>query len=652
MGRLWVKFAAVNFDATVFDSNDLSVIRGSSALLLAIVDGVARRLAEVPGATLLYSAASECVLSFNYASSNAAVTRPRGQPHRMRPVDWRAMCAGAAERVQEVSFEEAASELHAQIAEDAKRHWSFEKTQEHLRYYWPKEEGADPAEKTHRNIEAEIEKSLGEQDVARWFTFSSASVDETELSGDAHSRTRLLRNILCILDSRLRHRQLQQWTVSPFMPGNTACTADDAFCQFTLKRQPASGKQDNRLISQSAAARRRDGRDIKKELYLREVDLALASLDPQNSGSERKRLEQAKQALEFQGLALARSFEDIVDDPPKVLPPNVRNKLAVIYFDGNGFGNKREKAAVGKLDDAVRHYARLSRVLTVNGGLMLADLLNWMLEREAGWAWRERSKGRELRFETLMFGGDEVCLVCPAWLGWSLVGELLRIFDGMRAPFSPGDASKGQSVTFAVGMAYAHHKSPIRDLRNLASSLSEAAKCADKERSMMQVMALEGLDQAEMDPYKIRKRLFTSELAGSDMGAFSFDGGRWDEITDTFRAISKDIGRSQLHRFYMEAESFRVTDPDGGPGQLCNILKLPKGNSSTALWVDHVKKRLSDFPGAARHSPIFDGRNDLLAHGAGQWPFIPLQHVLSFTDYVIDVPAGKSDAAMIEEDAA
>ena len=652
MAWLWVKFSAVNFSATVFDSNDLSVIRGSSAQLLVIVDRVAEDLARLPGATLLYSAASECVLRLSYDAGKTTGERPRGHPQCMKRARWLELCETAAGRSAEVSFDEAARELHARIDEDARRSWPLEQTEKYLRFCWPKDEKAAPWTDSVKTVGDEINRCLSEIPSSRWFTFAWSSVDQSEVVAGARSQTGL-RDILRMLDSRLRRTQLQQWSISRFVAGGADVEAETAFCAYTMKRQPALLEQDGRPISSSASERRCDGREIKTKLYVREIDHAvdaLKKLGVDSADGRFARLAKAREALERQGVALAGSFQEMVDVPPEHLPPNVSNKLAVIYFDGNQFGNRRETAAVGRLNEAVEHYGRASRVLTANGGLLLADLLNWLLEREENWAWRHRSKGRELRFETLMFGGDEVCLVCPAWLGWSLVGKLLQIFAGMRVPFAPGSSDPGQKVTFAVGMAFAHHKSPIRDLREMASSLSDAAKSADNERSMVQVMALEGLDQAEMDPSTIRWRMFAGELVDDNPGAFALDGDRWEEITQEFSAISRDVGRSQLHRFYVDAENFAVTGEDGEADRVSNVLKLGSGHADTGKWAEYVKNRLSDFPDAWRHAASLCGESDLLAHGAADWPFIALHHVLSLADYVIDIPAAKSEA--VEKDAA
>ena len=141
--------------------------------------------------------------------------------------------------------------------------------------------------------------------------------------------------------------------------------------------------------------------------------------------------------------------------------------------------------------------------------------------------------------------------------------------------------------------------------------------------------------------------MFAGELVDDNPGAFALDGDRWEEITQKFSAISRDVGRSQLHRFYVDAENFSA---DGEADRVSNVLKLGSGHADTGKWAEYVKNRLSDFPDAWRHAASLCGESDLLAHGSADRHFIAMHHVLSLAHYVIDIPAAKSEA--VEKDAA
>lgn len=141
MAELFMKLAAVNFDATVGDSNDLSVIRGSSALLLETVSGLAEALQRqfvTEGASVLYAAASEFVIRFDLPPTSSGTKQPRGQPDRMKRQIWLDLCREVAGTVEdEADLGAAAQRLFTELLTDEhRRTWTVAKTCEHLRYHW------------------------------------------------------------------------------------------------------------------------------------------------------------------------------------------------------------------------------------------------------------------------------------------------------------------------------------------------------------------------------------------------------------------------------------------------------------------------------------------------------------------------------------
>lgn len=174
-------------------------------------------------------------------------------------------------------------------------------------------------------------------------------------------------------------------------------------------------------------------------------------------------------------------LQEMVEAPPPdvALPPSVKNKIAVLYADGNGFG--KILSAAHTLDE-VKSFSNDARAL-------MKCLLTAMLERvstiaadkasypegapippEAG-AFFEDGEPR-LRFENLLYGGDEICWVFPAWIALDLMGELFAALDGASL--------KGQPATFSCGLVIADRKMPIADLRSLAYDAAALAKIEEE----------------------------------------------------------------------------------------------------------------------------------------------------------------------------
>ena len=87
---------------------------------------------------------------------------------------------------------------------------------------------------------------------------------------------------------------------------------------------------------------------------------------------------------------------------------NLHHKMAVIYVDGNRFGALRDETcttpeAEGQFAETLKAYRRAA----------LQELLASM-QHDVTWV----SANDRYRLETLLWGGDEILWVVPAWQGW------------------------------------------------------------------------------------------------------------------------------------------------------------------------------------------------------------------------------------------
>jgi len=137
----------------------------------------------------------------------------------------------------------------------------------------------------------------------------------------------------------------------------------------------------------------------------------------------------------------------------------LNKKIAFIYIDGNKFGTIRdEKCADERMlqgfDKSVQEDFRKP---------VLQKLLSHMDVNDAS-----QTHDKKLRLETLLWGGDEIEWVVPAWKGW----EVLRLFY----EFDPPPAYAKTPLTHAAGIVFCHHNAPILQIRKLAHRLAELAK--------------------------------------------------------------------------------------------------------------------------------------------------------------------------------
>ncbi len=109
-----------------------------------------------------------------------------------------------------------------------------------------------------------------------------------------------------------------------------------------------------------------------------------------------------------------------------------------------------------------------------------------------------------IRLETLLWGGDEMLFVVPAWKGF----ELLNYFY----EFSQTWTFKTETLTHAGGLVFCRAKTPIRRIRGFAQELAEQAKNTDRSKNLFDYMALESIGYPSDPPEKLRQYLFPEAL--------------------------------------------------------------------------------------------------------------------------------------------
>lgn len=170
----------------------------------------------------------------------------------------------------------------------------------------------------------------------------------------------------------------------------------------------------------------------------------------------------------------AKSFHLIADGKEY---PSLKNKIALLYFDGNGFGNIQAK--VGSVEEQA-HFDR--QIKTYRRGF-LAQVLALFKD--------DRSRG-VLRLETLLWGGDEMLFVVPASKGMALAQAFYRHSRDWAVELG-GESFR---LSHAGGLVFCHHKTPVARAAGLARDLAEAVKGRryGREGNYFDYMALESID--------------------------------------------------------------------------------------------------------------------------------------------------------------
>lgn len=249
-----------------------------------------------------------------------------------------------------------------------------------------------------------------------------------------------------------RWRQMRELNFTTAWGESSKVCGTDEIRPATCKNY--SPKSDSDYVSASVAARRQAGRELRQTIY-RDI------------------------LGEPVGLQFTNETESLSTFPVgafQEIPANLNGKMAVFYADGNGFGriqcSCQDAAALYAWDSDIKE-KRLT---------LLRELLDWL--EKTPWA---RSDADELRFETLLWGGDELLFLLPAWLGL----EFAEKFFALTADWHYAS----QPLTHAAGLVFAKHSTPISQLQKLAKQLADHGKTETrKAQNSLSWVVLESFD--------------------------------------------------------------------------------------------------------------------------------------------------------------
>jgi len=338
-----------------------------------------------------------------------------------------------------------------------------------------------------------------------------------------------------------RHRQMRSLTLA-VPEENKSDYCQTGVCEEDRIRPAVrQSKRDNRSIWRSASVdiRRKYGIKEKRDFYISEITQELSVTDAK------------KMACALVQHDFSHSFDDIASRPPDEAR-HLAGKIAVIYLDGNGFGHL--------LHSVAKTSAMHTKFFGMCQGLrreFLKSVLETMNKERVGWV-NADCRASEVekstscyRLETLLWGGDEIIWVVPAWQGWGLLESFYRFFA--KKVFD------GYPLTFAGGVVFANHKAPIQRLTFLARCLADLAKARMKmEASEANPQDRRSLRYQNLFSYEVLESF--DHIGGLDLDEFRrsrygvnatdlvLSGDKMEQVANCIRALKdSDFPRSQIH---------------------------------------------------------------------------------------------------------
>ncbi len=162
----------------------------------------------------------------------------------------------------------------------------------------------------------------------------------------------------------------------------------------------------------------------------------------------------------FLGEISTSDLEELATNPSKGI---LNGKIAFIHIDGNAFGSIRRKLCSTDIDRT--NFDKT--IQTDFRELFLRELLI-QAKNQSDFQTKTKKGEQALRLEVLLWGGDEMTLVVPAWKGF----EVIKLFYFMAAHLQ----FKEEPLTHRAAIIFCHHDAPILLIRQLAEVLLARTK--------------------------------------------------------------------------------------------------------------------------------------------------------------------------------
>lgn len=291
---------------------------------------------------------------------------------------------------------------------------------------------------------------------------------------------------------QLRFRQLQASTLVPDCVENSSGVSQWNGMRAlnespeTITYRPPGEEEKKVKVSSSEKQRWRFGREMKQSYYLEEV-VTLADSMPGNPHQEL-----------IDALGNYRFARDLNELSACEEYPDLTGKIAVFYADGNSFGKlQQDLVRSAKKGEEARVQRQFDGELQ---RLRQGFLAGMMREALPGGSFPDMNiqtrndkniSEDSLRFETLLWGGDEMLFVMPAWVGFDFAQFFFEKTRGWKI--------RNRPLTHSAGLVLCSAKTPIRITRQLAQVIADhikgkTAETKEGKRNAWDYMVLESID--------------------------------------------------------------------------------------------------------------------------------------------------------------
>ncbi|MGZ8181583.1 MAG: Cas10/Cmr2 second palm domain-containing protein [Methylobacter sp.] len=256
-------------------------------------------------------------------------------------------------------------------------------------------------------------------------------------------------------------------------------------------------------------------------------------------------------------LKFTSDLQELSSDPAQGI---LNGKIAVIYVDGNKFGDIARDCINSE------EQTQFDQQLREGQSAILKTLLEEANINEL-WKYEDEKNNKKIRLETLLWGGDELIWVVPAWLGWYTLNLFFKQADekikiiNQKILERTKYPSKNGELSYAAGLVFCHHNAPIHRITALAHNLAEIPKKQKeyKYKNMVAYQILESFDHAGTDIERHRLKRLANIGSPNDL---LIAADKMEELEKLFQTL-KDHGfprrkSYQLIKILFEIEQLNI----------------------------------------------------------------------------------------------
>jgi len=223
------------------------------------------------------------------------------------------------------------------------------------------------------------------------------------------------------------------------------------------------------IASPSVISRFNKGRELRSKLYQDELNDSIA----------------ITQGSQLNNYHFSENLEQLAGSHRNIM---LSGKVAVIYVDGNRFSKAQRElllAASGKTDQEIQKQKDFDKELRKSRADYLHSLLAFLVENKA---YIEESDRKIIQLETLLWGGDEMTIVVPAWIGFKTLQHFFKSFENFSIC--------GKPLSHAAGIVFCRASTPITKSQHLAIDLADRVKETPngRDHNLFDYAVLESVD--------------------------------------------------------------------------------------------------------------------------------------------------------------